>query len=57
MFDSFVDRTAIIFRIDADVATFDDSLMIIDAVDVVQVIFMIDVDLFRNRFGNGLGSY
>jgi hypothetical protein len=47
----------IIFSIDADVAAFDDSLMIINAVNVVQVVFMIDVDLFRNRFSNGLGSY
>lgn len=35
-----------------------DFEMIIDAVDVLQIIqiIMTDVDLFRYRFGNGVGS-
>lgn len=58
MFDSFVNSTVIIFWVDT--ITFDNSQMIIDAVDVavvIQIIFMIDVDLFRNRFSNGFCSH
>lgn len=50
MFDSFVNRTTAAVRV-----VMDDSEMIVDAVDVLQVVQVV-IDLFRYRFGNGVGS-
>lgn len=54
MLDALVEGTTVAVRVYA--AGLYDFEMIIDAVDVLQIIqiIVIDVDLFRDRFGNGV---
>lgn len=56
MLDSFVNGTTVAAGVLPAILYYFE--MIIDAVDVLQIIqiVMVDVDLFRYRFGNGVGS-